>query len=157
AFGISSAARIGFYSGHTGIAYALIAVGRILDGELVDRGVDLMRAACREDPSEQTLDVIGGSAGAIPVMLWMSKTLGHTFPFECAVRHGASLMKAARGTPAGWSWNTLNIAADRRQQDLTGFSHGAAGIGWALLELHHATGEPAYREGAEQAFRYERQ
>jgi len=66
-------------------------------------------------------------------------------------------MKAARRTSAGWSWNTLNIDADRRQQDLTGFSHGAAGIGRALLELHHVTGERAFREGAEQAFRYERQ
>jgi len=39
---------------------------------------------------------------------------------------------------------------------LTGFSHGAAGISWALLELFRATGEERFRQGAEQGFRYER-
>src|SRR5262249_12347566 len=40
--------------------------------------------------------------------------------------------------------------------DLTGFSHGASGIGWALLELHAKTGDSRYRHAAEQAFLYER-
>src|SRR5262249_30412330 len=37
-----------------------------------------------------------------------------------------------------------------------GFSHGAAGIGWALLELHGVTGEAKWRTVAERAFDYER-
>ena len=35
-------------------------------------------------------------------------------------------------------------------------SHGAAGIGWALLELYAATGDERFRSGAEGAFAYER-
>ena len=35
-------------------------------------------------------------------------------------------------------------------------SHGAGGIGWALLELYAATGDDRFRVGAEGAFAYER-
>jgi class II lanthipeptide synthase len=41
-------------------------------------------------------------------------------------------------------------------RNLTGFGHGAAGIGYALLELFHATGDAKYRGAAEAAFTYER-
>jgi lantibiotic modifying enzyme len=39
---------------------------------------------------------------------------------------------------------------------LAGFSHGAAGIAWALLELAGATGNQRYRAAARQAIDYER-
>ncbi len=38
---------------------------------------------------------------------------------------------------------------------LTGLSHGAAGIGWSLLELAHRTGQPEFLEAARGAFEYE--
>jgi lantibiotic modifying enzyme len=41
-------------------------------------------------------------------------------------------------------------------RNLTGFGHGAAGVGYALLELFHATGDSKYRRAAESAFAYER-
>ena len=37
-------------------------------------------------------------------------------------------------------------------RNLTGFGHGAAGIGYAILELFHATGDAKYRRAAEAAF-----
>jgi lantibiotic modifying enzyme len=39
---------------------------------------------------------------------------------------------------------------------LTGFSHGAAGIAWALLELAAVTGEERFRKAALDAIAYER-
>jgi lantibiotic modifying enzyme len=42
------------------------------------------------------------------------------------------------------------------QNDLTGYSHGAAGIALALLELHARTGDDRFREGALGGFAYER-
>jgi lantibiotic modifying enzyme len=41
-------------------------------------------------------------------------------------------------------------------RNLTGFGHGAAGVGYALLEFFHATGDSKYRKAAESAFAYER-
>ena len=39
--------------------------------------------------------------------------------------------------------------------NLTGFSHGAAGIGYALLELYAITKELKFLMAAENAFSYE--
>jgi lantibiotic modifying enzyme len=46
--------------------------------------------------------------------------------------------------------------SDGRTPLLTGFAHGAAGIALALLRLHQATGDAAFRDAAATALRYER-
>lgn len=84
-----------------------------------------------------------GSAGAIAVLL-------HAGLLEAAVAHGDLLLAEASRGNDGWSWRTTETA-----RNLTGFSHGAAGIGWSLLELHRATGEDRFRAAALEAFRYE--
>jgi lantibiotic biosynthesis protein len=66
---------------------------------------------------------------------------------------GDQLLRAAEKEQSGYSWRA---AAHRFPYNLTGFSHGTAGIGYALLELHAATGEAKYRQGAEEAFAYGR-
>jgi lantibiotic modifying enzyme len=50
------------------------------------------------------------------------------------------------------SWRTTNAP---REQALTGLSHGAAGIGCALLELFRTTENRKFLRAAESAFRYE--
>ncbi|HEX8721578.1 MAG TPA: lanthionine synthetase LanC family protein [Pyrinomonadaceae bacterium] len=151
-------ARAGFYTGHTGIGYALARAGELLgEQEFVDRGLRAVEALAAAEPDERMTDVLAGSAGAIPGLLYLWKRHGLGHLLDIAVRHGEFLVGAARKTPTGWSWNTLNVPEERRRQDLTGFSHGAAGIGWALLELWKATGEVRFRVAAEQAFAYERQ
>ena len=62
------------------------------------------------------------------------------------------LATAARGQ-AGWSWPSPAAPAER---NLTGLSHGAAGIGLALLELERAGGGERFGEAAAAAFAYER-
>jgi lantibiotic modifying enzyme len=53
----------------------------------------------------------------------------------------------------GYSWKTTVLS---KQRNLTGFAHGTAGVGYALLELFHVTNDSKYRIAAEQAFNYER-
>ena len=66
---------------------------------------------------------------------------------------GGELIAGASVTRHGWSWAT----PDRRyRHHLCGLSHGAAGIGWALLELFAATGDERFRTAAAGAFAYER-
>lgn len=150
--------RIGFYTGHTGIGYALTKIGELIDEqEFVDRGLQTVEALAEVEPDERATDVLAGSAGAIPALLHLRKRYGREPLLELARRHGEFLVGAARKTPTGWSWNTLSIPAEQRKQDLNGFSHGAAGISWALLELWKATGEERFRVAAEQGFAYERQ
>jgi len=148
---------IGFYSGLTGVAYALIRAGEKLGQEaLTGKGMEIFRTLAGVNLAKQGLDVVSGVAGAIPAFLLMRQKYKEDRLLEAAIRCGEHLLAQARPADAGWSWDTLAGSAPAGQKDLTGFSHGTAGIGWAFLELHRATGEAKFRHAAGQAFQYER-
>ena len=146
--------RIGFYSGLTGIAYAMMRVGEILEHDrLVKRGVEEM-AGLRDVPlDDRFVDVIGGSAGAIPALLQTAKRYKRDDLTEIAVTHGKHLLKLAVKTNEGWSWDTMGVP---EQGNLTGHSHGVAGIVTAFLELYTATGDRRFKEAALNGLDYAR-
>ena len=144
--------RSAFYSGWTGAAYALCNLAPILDRpDYIVEALRLTEGIAGEDPNQQGLDVISGSAGAIPALLNMRRHLNKDSLLDLAIKHGDHLLATARKSEMGWSWDTMNAP-----RDLTGFSHGTAGIAWACLELFSETRERRFREAAEQAFQYER-
>jgi hypothetical protein len=110
----------GYYTGGLGVRYAAAEIRGEVDTP-------------ETPPDPAYLDIIAGSAGAIPALLYFGQT-------ELAVRHGDLLL----GDPA-------QVASGQ-----TGFAHGAAGIAWALVELWHATGEPRFRAGASRLLDFER-
>jgi lantibiotic modifying enzyme len=139
-----------------GIAWALTRVGELLgDGTWVERGLALLDGIDEEAGAGAT-DVMSGYAGAIPVLLDLSRRYARPGWLECAVRWGGELERSAVKSSEGWSWKTIDLPVHFAGRNLTGFSHGTAGIGWALLELFEATHELRFREAAEEAFRYER-
>lgn len=151
---IHPSTRIGFYSGTTGIAFVLVEIGTILGRpDFAAKAIAMLEAMLQDDANSQGLDVVSGSAGAIPALLKIYQCNPRDFLLELAVRHARHLLSTAEKGDAGWSWNTLPIPVER---NLTGFSHGTAGIAWALLEIFRQTGEGEFREAAEQALRYER-
>jgi lantibiotic biosynthesis protein len=155
---VPAQARIGFYTGHTGIGYALTRIGELIgEQEFIDRGLQIVEALAEVEPDEHATDVLAGSAGAIPALLHLRRKYEREPLLELARRHGEFLVANARKTQGGWSWNTLGVPAEQRKQDLNGFSHGAAGISWALLELWKVTDEERFRVASEQGFAYERQ
>ena len=142
----------GFYAGTVGIAYALLEAAVLLGhDEYVTEALHLLESLPSEDQPQQGLDVVSGHAGAIPALLEMHRKHAHDFLLQLAVKYGEHLIATANRGSLGWSWSTLNT-----ERDLTGFSHGTAGIGWALLELYHRTEAERFRAAAEEAFRYER-
>jgi len=152
---IPAPARMAFYSGWIGIAYALAELAEAFENDaLLARAFDLIDGAAREAANSPGLDVIGGSAGAIPALISLHRRYGRNDVLPLAVRLGEHLLATARQSDAGLSWNTLDGQTVR---DPTGFSHGAAGIAWALLELFVQAGNPRFRAAAERAFAYERQ
>jgi lantibiotic modifying enzyme len=132
----------GVYAGGMGILFA--------ESEI--RGDSDEDAIVRQAATDRSkLDVIYGSAGCIGVLVhWHRKRGGSRF-LDTASRHGDLLLSEAIPAAEGWSWDALPGA-----RKLTGFSHGTAGIGWALLELWSITGEDRFRNAALEAFRYER-
>jgi lantibiotic modifying enzyme len=136
------AAGRGLYSGGLGIQYVAAEMGREIDAAAVIR-----QAA----PDRSELDVIAGSAGAIAMLLSLHRRTQGARPLEAAMEHGDLLLAEATKEEAGWSWRTTEGI-----RNLTGFSHGAAGMGWALAELYAVTQESRFRTAALEAFRYER-
>jgi lantibiotic modifying enzyme len=62
------------------------------------------------------------------------------------------LLDRAEPQQRGVGWRTTMTST----APLTGFSHGAAGIGWALLRYAAATGDERCARTGREAFRYER-
>ena len=146
----------GVYSGKLGIAWALVRTGELLEEPAwTELGIAMLEELPPELPGSG-LDLMSGYAGAIPVLLDLSHRCAHPVWIDLAERWGDKLEGAAVKSSEGWSWKTIELPANVAARNLTGFSHGTAGIGWAFLELHAATGEPRFRTAADEAFRYER-
>jgi lantibiotic modifying enzyme len=96
------------------------------------------------------LDIIGGSAGTILGLLSLYKQVGDEALLKRALLCGHHLLEQRVETVSGArGWSTL------QKQPLTGFSHGVAGIAYALLQLSQTTGQQAFKEAAEEAIRFE--
>ncbi|HYO15817.1 MAG TPA: lanthionine synthetase LanC family protein [Thermoanaerobaculia bacterium] len=150
---VPPAERASFHSGWVGIAFAVLEAEQVLGREeLGEAGRRMLEDAAAADPAAAGLDVIAGSASAVPALLRLGRG-------ESAARHGERLLAAASRGEDGWSWCTLSPeaqAAGAVRPDLCGFAHGAAGVAAALVELGAAPGAGRYRAAAEQGFRYER-
>jgi len=149
--------RLGLYGGWSGIAFAAARVGTLLnEEELLEHATQLLQRSAdeyHEHPTDYEFDLISGHAGAIAALVVLCDILDDASFLNFAVHLGEELLKTADETDAGYSWKS---AAFAKQRNLTGFSHGTAGVGYALLELYDATEDPKYLRAAEQAFLYER-
>ena len=151
---IPEAARIGFYSGATGAAYALTEIGRILQNDtLITRGIDEIVMLGQLPLTKHHVDVIGGSAGVIPACLDLAARYQRPELIDIARRHGDHLLSLTTKSANGWSWDTMNTPG---QKHLTGHSHGLAGIVTAMLELFHVTRDRRYQTAALKGLRYDR-
>lgn len=149
--------RHSFYSGWTGTAWALIQIGRLIDEPSFEReALRLLDGARGHALDPMSLDVIGGAAGAILGLSAIDRLLGGDRNLSEARRLGEHLLEQAHRGDDAWSWTTMPPLGTAAQEDLCGYSHGAAGIALALLDLHVRTGERRWLEGALGGFAYER-
>jgi len=149
--------RIGAYSGWTGLADAALQIAALLGEEPLRAPALAMLEEAAGGDTGRNFDLLAGCAGAIPLLLRARGIHGGPEPLlEAAVVLGDRLLEVAARDDAGWSWGEYGMPGVKQKGNLLGFSHGAGGIGWALLELHHATGEARFREAGEGAFQYER-
>jgi type 2 lantibiotic biosynthesis protein LanM len=140
---------LGAFQGWGGLLYAFTRLADLWqDRKLRAEAAAILDRLPPLIETERDLDVITGSAGAIGGLL----AEGSQKALEIAVLCGEHLLARAEPAGEGLGWRS-RIEAELPQ---TGFSHGAAGIGWALWKLAEATGEGRFREAALGAFRYER-
>lgn len=143
-----------FFEGRVGVAYVLTRLASTLGlPHYLTEAEEILNPLFGKEQKDQGFDILRGAAGAIPALLTMSGCLAREPLLASARKLGNHLIEVADKEVAGWSWDTRMPWSVR---NLTGLSHGAAGIGYALLELFYATGESTYLYAAEQAFLYER-
>ncbi len=143
---------IGGASGLGSIVYALVTISQLLeDKSLLDDG---RQAALGMTPeiiaADNQLDVIGGVAGAILGLLSLYQLCPQSLWLERAALAGWHLLQKRTSSSSGFkAWATI------QGKLLTGFSHGAAGIAYALLRLYEATNQLEFLEAAQEAIAYE--
>lgn len=144
----------GFYSGRAGIAYVYYQCSEIFEDErLMQQGLISLEAIRSCDISPNKLDLLSGSAGVIPILLQMGQRLGREEFIETADKHGHHIVARAQPSDDGWSWNTTGMPGEN---NLLGYAYGVSGIACALMELHQATGNTTYLNGALEGLRCER-
>jgi lantibiotic modifying enzyme len=123
-------------------------VGAMIEApSLVDRAIKLARFLTEDViAGDAKLDVIGGSAGAILGLSALFSATRDRQLLDTIKLCGRHLIQRQQ-TGGGWS-----IAAEL---PLTGFSHGAAGIAYALMRGYELTREKSFLTAARKAISYE--
>ncbi len=144
---------LGAFSGLGGIIYTLAHLAVLWeDASLIDEAEALAADVPALIKADKALDVVGGSAGAIAALEVLNRTSASDHLLDAAVLCGERLLLQQQPQGRGVGWKTEVDSS----QPLTGFSHGAAGIAWALFKLAAWSGEARFREAAESAIAYER-
>jgi len=147
-------ARPGLFSGWIGIALVAARLGKILqDDDLLRAALRIVQRCRREKLENWEFDFMFGKAGFIVGLLMLREMLDAPALLDLSLRLARKLLSKANKSKTGYSWPCSAMPTSR---DLTGFAHGAAGIGYALLELFQATGDAKYRDAVAAAFAYER-
>lgn len=146
--------RIGAYEGVGGLIYLLTHLHHLWrDPELLKLAVRLSDELPQRIAARPRYDLLGGVAGVIPVLLGLGRrTGGHGLDHAhlCA----EVLLRNAVEDGDTLSWPQIE-SEEKDSPNLTGFSHGAAGVGWALIQLGQATDRPDYIEAGRRGFAYE--
>ncbi|MEZ6101779.1 MAG: type 2 lanthipeptide synthetase LanM family protein [Pirellulaceae bacterium] len=133
---------IGGFDGWGGAVYLLNQLGILWDeSQLLDEARKCVDDVSRWLASDRKFDVMGGAAGAIASCLAVYRSDGYARALDVARQCGEHLLQhRPHETPSA----------------LAGFSHGAAGIAWSLLQLYEATNDQRFESCAWEAIRFER-
>lgn len=151
--------RIGGCFGIGSLLYSFLKIASFLDEpELIREAHGLSALLTPERiAQDDLLDVVFGSAGAILALLALHRVAPEPN------RHGLSPLAIAAGCARRLlSHRVSHEGAPRAwvtmpgHPPLTGFSHGAAGISYALLRLYAATGKNELWEAAIEGLAFER-
>jgi type 2 lantibiotic biosynthesis protein LanM len=139
-----------------GILYALVKVSMFLEQPQLLEDAHRLATLIRPDwiSADKSYDVLLGSAGALLGLLALDATGTQRVRPDSALERarccGQHLLKRQRAQEVGGAaW------VNRNPSPLTGFSHGAAGIAYALQRLYSETHDADYLVAAQQAILYE--
>lgn len=143
----------GLYVGEAGVGVALLRVGRVLDDASLTRAAADVGRSIASVPHNSP-DLFNGTAGRLRFHLWLWLDTGDSEHLDHATAAAEYLLSAAQHRAQGLCW-TIPPGYDRLSgQTLTGYAHGAAGIGDVLLDLFEVTGHEELLTAARDAGRW---
>jgi type 2 lantibiotic biosynthesis protein LanM len=149
----SSLLSIGGFSGWGGVIYALTRLGALWrERVFIEQAEELLDVVSNLIEKDEDYDVMGGSAGCIGALMSFYHLTGSPRSLAVAAQCGDRLVDCSQPMKSGLGWR----GRARGETPLAGFSHGSAGIAWALLKLAALTGVDRYRATAAAAIEYER-
>jgi type 2 lantibiotic biosynthesis protein LanM len=144
---------IGGFGGWGGVVYALTHLGCLWnEPALFTEAEEIAGRLTTLVEGDTEFDLIGGAAGCIVALLALYRSAPSQDVLSTAVRCGHHLLAHAQPFRHGFDGPVQGPTIRR----LTGFSHGAAGIAWALLELAAVSRDERFRTTALVALEYER-
>jgi type 2 lantibiotic biosynthesis protein LanM len=144
---------IGGFDGWGGLAYALAHLATLWDRpDLLAEAGKIVAHLPALIEKDESLDILSGAAGCLGALLVLHQVAPSEETLAAAITCGEHLLARARPMAHGLAWPP-HVPA---RAPLTGFSHGAAGMSWALLELAGRTGDARFRTPALDALTYER-
>ena len=143
---------IGGASGIGSIVYALTLIAKLLDDETLRDDAHCAVRLLTDDVigGDKIYDVIGGAAGCILSLLKFYRETGDPFALDRAIACGQHLLRNRPKDDTTGLWRHLT------KRPLTGMSHGAAGIGYALAALAKASSMESFAAAARECYAYER-
>ena len=143
---------VGGFDGWGGIIYTMTHLATLWQqSELGDLALKWVKKLSPLIAKDETLDIVAGSGGCILALInlyqWVKDDNIKTVASQC----GDRLLAKAISTKKGIGWVTIP-----NQKPLSGFSHGVAGISFALLKLATFTGDQRYQKAAMEGWKYER-
>ncbi|HEX8700485.1 MAG TPA: type 2 lanthipeptide synthetase LanM [Myxococcaceae bacterium] len=141
---------LGAFSGWSSAGYALARIAGLLgEPELRALALDMVRATLSATSSDEELDVIGGVAGTALVARRLMADDAQDL--RLVLEACAHRLLERPGIPE------RRPADDEPRPLLAGAAHGAAGLAWALAELHAVTGDERLLHRLGSLCAYERQ
>ena len=144
--------NIGGASGLASIVYSLVKSSEFLNDNDLLKDAQKVANFINTDTilADEIFDVISGSAGAILGLLALYDRTKDAVILQRADLCGQHLLANRTATATGQrTWITITENA------LAGFSHGAAGIAYALLKLYNHTQKEEFRNAAQEALDFE--
>ena len=140
----SGRAALGLHCGEAGTGYALLRLAELLDEPGYRHLAELYARRIAGIPVT-TIDLLYGAAGDVLFLVELARTSGNTAYLQQAADLGERLVASAHFMPEGGCyWDVPVPLSPEPPHAYLGLSHGAAGIGLALLRLGLATGNDRF-------------
>ena len=144
---------IGVFSGWGGLIYLMTHLGILWrEDELLDNAVSISKRFPDLIKEDKEFDITSGSSGGIAALSCLYECRPSDILLETMIKCGDWLIQNAKSMEKGLGWIITSMGC----VPLAGFSHGAAGVSWALSKLFSYTKEERFIKVAWEAIKYER-